>query len=93
MKCFSRGELSSFPRDYIRSPIDEKFRGLLSNIDASMPTSMLVEVGGEKFSTKFLILNYGPERPPTPTNVAEGLQMLVLYSYNKLILKRDIYLH
>ena len=58
LKCFSRGELLSLSRHYIKSPIDVKYRGFLSNLDASIPTSMLVEVGGGIFSTKFLITNY-----------------------------------
>ena len=85
MKCFSRGELSSFPRDYIRSPIDGKFRGVLSNLDASMPTSMLVEVGGGISSTKILTPNHGPERLPTPKNVAEEHQTSTWYHGNELI--------
>ena len=58
LKCFSRGELLSLSRYYIKSPIDITYRGFLSNLDASIPTSMLVEVGGGIFSTKFLIPNY-----------------------------------
>lgn len=69
---FSHCELSSLPRHYISLPFDEKFRGILSNFDASMPTSMLVEVGGAIFSTNFLALNHGPERQSTPKNGAEG---------------------
>ena len=59
LRYFSRGELSSLPRYYIRSPVHERFRGVLSNLDASIPTSMLVEVGGGIFSTKFLAPDYG----------------------------------
>ena len=85
LKYFSRGELSSSPRYYIRVPFDEKFRGVLSNLDASMPTSMLVEVGGGFFSTKNLIPNHGPERLITPKNVAEGHQTSTWYHGNELI--------
>ena len=59
VRYFGRGELSSFPYHYISPPFDEKFRGFLSNLDASTPTSMLVEVGGGIFSTKFLAPDYG----------------------------------
>ena len=74
VRYFSRGELSSLPRPYISPPIDEQFRGVLLNLGSSMPTSMLVEVGGGIFSTKFLIhvLNCSRERLPTPKNVAGG---------------------
>ena len=71
VRYFSRGELSSLPRCYISPPIDEKFRRFLSNLDASMPTSMLVEVGGGISSTNFLALKHGQERQPTPKNGAE----------------------
>ena len=85
MRYFSRGELSSLPRNYIRSPFDEKFRGLLSNLGASMPTSMFEEVGGGIFSTEFPILNCCRKRLPTPKNVAEGHLTSAVYTHNDLM--------
>lgn len=89
---FSRGELSSSPSDYIRAPFDEKFRGVLSKLDAPMATWMLVGVGGGIFPTKFLALNCSRERLAMPKNVLERHQTRILYSDNELILKGDVYL-
>ena len=85
LKYVCRGELSSLPRYYVRSPFDETFRGFWSNVDTSMPTSMIVEVGGGNFSTKFLILNCGPNRQQTQNDVVEGHQTLVIYIHNGLL--------
>ena len=88
----SHCELSFIPRHYIRPPNDEEFRGVLSNLDASMPTSMLMEVGGGIFSTNFLALKHGQERQPTPKNGAEGQYTSASYKHYVLIMKDDIYL-
>ena len=88
----SQGELSSSPRYYIRSPIDEKFRGFSCSRAASKTTSMLAEVGGGNYSTKFLTLNDGPERPAMPKNVAKGHQTSIWHSGNGLMLKSCVYL-
>ena len=82
---FSRGDLSSPPRYCIKAPLDEKFRGVLSNLDASMAIWMLVEVGGGIFSPIIFILNYRLERLSMPKNVAEGHQTSIWYNGIELI--------